>query len=273
MSGLGYGIAAVTFQLIGGAVSKVIPDRQIATAIIGGQATGKSTFGDLIDNEFAPQNHNMGHVPTLSPGGLKRTRVYLEDAPFVFRDYRRTQWLHEDYPHFAEEVRAQVMKVMPEIVFWILAADSWEDPYNLQVASALADVLSSREYRRLTSPTVSWQSRRKKWVGQERGARIVKTHQKGGRRRVKYIVIVVNKMDLWEDLGPTERAKKCREVLTHYFQNCPEMAFLKTSFDIRYIAASFLEGNYLSWQSLTAPPEPLDQYFTKMVKAVVVKKK
>jgi len=252
------------------AASALIPDREVPVCVIGAQSVGKSTLDASLRNDFRPVYQDR--VPTIQPGPLVRDAVHLPEAPNVFRDYRNTQWLHRDYHHLAEAVRPQFFEFKPEVVIWLLSANpdepnghGWTHPYNHAVLGALVDVLKSPEYLAYAGGGIK--------IGiSRRGRPVLKNKKK--RRRCRYVVMMVNKLDVLNHLTPQERAGKLKEIIDHYLQS-DTMAYLRALHDpqLIYIATSLQDANYLPFNQLHGQPKPLSEFFTDLVTLIVRRNK
>jgi hypothetical protein len=248
--------------------SFVIPDREIGCAIIGAQSVGKSTLDSSINQGLLPVYQTR--VPTTMPGVRNKAKLHLPDAPRRFRDYRDTIWDKRDFPHDAGVVRDQFFELRPEIVWWLLSADEsdtmgWRDPYNTRVISELVEALKSDEYQSYAGGGYK--------VSMDRRGRMVAKRKKK-RRRCRFVVMVINKMDVWDHLDPRDRAVKAQEVIDYHFATEP-LKWLRDDPDapqLLAVCASIERGTYRPHNQLTQPALPLGDLFTDIVREIAIRK-
>jgi len=257
----GYGPAYLLLHAVGWGFSLLLPDRQVPCAIIGAQSVGKDTLHKSIDSKFRPVYADR--IPTTVKDSKIRSKVHLENAPHAFRDYRDTQWFRQNYPHYAEEVREQIRTLRAELVFWIVSGDpqdlhNWQHDYNWRIIEeAVLEFQSAEESE--------W-----KMGVNYKGRMVAKKTRRG--RKCRYLILVVNKMDLWDT---DKRASQAKKIINSYLSNrSPAMSWLRTNPHapkLLYMVASFQDGNYLPFHGLDSAPQPLSALFEDLIKLLVKK--
>jgi len=214
-------------------------------------------------------------VPTTQPGQPVIVKVRLEDAPHGFRDYRNTDWVLRDMPHQIEYIEPTIFFTWPEIIWWTLSVDEndehyWKHPYNKKVITTIVDTLRSARYINETRfrLTLSTPMVRRKGV---RKRQVIKK-----RRRAKFVVMCINKIEQLEHLSMADRVKKIREIRDFYFADDGPggpLSWLRdrgNPIQLLVLGTSFKEGYCIRPNDMVQ--QPLEEYFTYLLKRIVFKK-
>ncbi len=260
--GVGFGIIR-TFAWVGG---QLIPGKEFRFCVIGTKASGKTHCHACMDRKGKAVM--LKRKPTLAPGRPVRNKWNMSEVT-----KRKLFWLHRDMPHNASYVTSYIMEELPDVIFWILATDTWDDDYNLTILKTLHEVLTSEDYDDCTLKT-SRTLPIKFNLGKETSWK--QTSGKKG-TRCKKIVMMLNKMDAWlevkKSLTAYEQIQKFDEVKKWYENHevaGPLLDELKEKgFDIEFLPISFQRGNCLEQDNLGGKPTKITHWVHELAKATV----
>jgi len=254
--GLGY----LVFHLAGWVVGRFVPDYIVRAAYYGAKGVGKSSMRTSTYNGFHPVHQHR--IETTQMGQRGKVKVWLENGPRKFRDYRSTVWDTQDIPHQAEFIPGHFAAISPRIVIWMLSGKDddvhpWNHDYNKKIIRTIVEVVKEQYKKTATTFTI------KRTVT---GRAIAKKKKPTG-NRCRYVIMMVNKMDDWP---PNERAERAKKIFDLYED---ELDWFRDpaqeSPEIIYMCASLKEGNYIPYWGLHDKPYPLPTFFEHMMKLLI----